>query len=100
MFPTPKADVDAHVGKAFGIFVSDKEEDVEILFDADIAWRVEERVFHPSEQKSRLPDGRLRYRVRSSAQWEILPWVQSLRSTSRMFSSLRQKTPKARGILS
>jgi len=77
VFVAPKVDVDAHVKKAFGIFVSDQEEDVEIHFDAEIAWRVEERTYHPDEQKERMPDGRLRYRVRSSAQWEIVPWVQS-----------------------
>jgi len=76
-FPLPKLDVDDHVAKAFGIFVSDQEEDVEVVFDAEIAWRVEERTFHPDETKQREPDGRLRYRVRSSAQWEIIPWVQS-----------------------
>jgi predicted DNA-binding transcriptional regulator YafY len=76
-FAAPRVDVDAHVSKAFGIFVSDAEEEVEVHFDADIAWRVEERTFHPNETKERLPDGALRYRVRTSAQWEILPWVQS-----------------------
>ena len=76
-FPAPRLDVDGHVQKAFGIFVSDREEDVEILFDKDIAWRVEERTYHPAERKERLADGRLRYRLRSSAQWEIIPWVQS-----------------------
>jgi len=76
-FPTPKVDVDAHIAKAFGIFVSDKEEDVEVLFNAEFAWRIEERTHHPDEQKQRLPDGTLRYRIRSSAQWEVIPWVQS-----------------------
>lgn len=76
-FAAPKLDIDAHVSKAFGIFVSDQEEDVEVVFDAEIAWKVEERTFHPSEQKERLPDGRLRYRIRSSAQWEVIPWVQT-----------------------
>jgi predicted DNA-binding transcriptional regulator YafY len=77
MFPPPRIDVDGHVQKAFGIFVSDQEEDVEILFDKDIAWRVEERTYHPAERKERLADGRLRYQLCSSAQWEIIPWVQS-----------------------
>lgn len=76
-FPAPKVDVDAHVSKAFGIFVGDQEEDVEVVFDAEIAWRVEERTYHPNEEKERLADGRLRYRIRSAAQWEIVPWVQS-----------------------
>lgn len=76
-FARPRIDVDAHVAKAFGIFVSDQEEDVEVRFDAEIAWRIEERTYHPDEQKERLPDGTLRYRVRSSAQWEVIPWVAS-----------------------
>ncbi len=76
-FTPLRLDVDGHVSKAFGIFVSDREEDVEIVFDKEIAWRIEERTFHPHESKQRESDGRLRYRVRSSAQWEIIPWVQS-----------------------
>lgn len=76
-FPPPRVDLDGHTAKAYGIFVSDQEEDVEILFDEEIAWRIEERTHHPAERKARLPDGRLRYQVRSSAQWEIIPWVQS-----------------------
>ncbi len=76
-FAAPRVDVAAHVRKAFGIFVSDAEEEVEVVFAEEIAWRIEERVFHPDERKERLADGRLRYRVRSSAQWEIVPWVMS-----------------------
>lgn len=75
-FAPPRLDLATHVTRAFGIFISDDEQDVEILFDAQIAWRVEERVYHPAEDKQRLDDGRLRYRVRTSAQWEIIPWVQ------------------------
>ena len=75
VFAAPRTDVEAHVKKAFGIFIGDVEEDVEVLFEADTAWRIEERTHHPDEQKQRLPDGRLRYRLRSGAQWEIIPWV-------------------------
>ena len=77
VFKLPDVNTEDHIAKAFGIFVSEDEEDVEIVFDAEIAWRVEERTHHPSELKERLPDGRLRYRLRTSAQWEVLPWVQS-----------------------
>ncbi len=76
-FKPPAVDVDEHCSKAFGIFVSDREEDVEILFDAEVAWKLEERTIHPSERKERRSDGRLCYRIRSSAQWEIIPWVQT-----------------------
>jgi predicted DNA-binding transcriptional regulator YafY len=79
-FPAPRADTDAHARKAFGIFVSTAEEEVEILFEPDIAWRIEERTYHPDETKERQGDGRLLYRVRSSAQWEIIPWVLSFGS--------------------
>jgi predicted DNA-binding transcriptional regulator YafY len=85
-FALPKIDVDAHVAKAFGIFVSDQEQDVEIMFDAEIAWRIEERTHHPNESKVRLPDGKLRYRVRSGAQWEIVPWVQSYGALAELVS--------------
>jgi predicted DNA-binding transcriptional regulator YafY len=76
-FSPPGVDVDAHIRRAFGIFVGDAEEDVEIRFDKEIGWRIEERTYHPDERKERLPDGQLRYCVRSSAQWEIIPWVLS-----------------------
>lgn len=77
-FEPPRGiDIDEYISKLFGIFVSDLEEEVEILFDAEVAWRIEEHTYHPEEKKHRLPDGRLVYRVRSSAQWEIIPWVRS-----------------------
>lgn len=75
--PKLEEDVDDYMARAFRIFVNEDEHDVEVLFDKEIAWRVEERTFHPNETKERLADGRLRYRVRSSAQWEVIPWVQS-----------------------
>ncbi len=80
IFPAPRADLDAHARKAFGIFVSSAEEDVEIRFEPEIAWRIEERTYHPDETKTREPDGGLIYRIRSSAQWEIIPWVLSFGS--------------------
>lgn len=77
-FDPPRGlDIDAYISEAFGIFVSDLTEEVEILFESEIAWRILEQTFHPEETKERLPDGRLLYRVRSSAQWEIIPWVRS-----------------------
>lgn len=80
VFEPPELDVEQHISRAFGIFVSDLEEEVEILFDEEIAWRIEEQTFHPDEQKHRREDGKLVYRVRSSAQWEIIPWVRSFGS--------------------
>ncbi len=76
-FESPEVDVEAHISGAFGIFVGDPAHDVEVLFDPEIAWRIEEQTFHPDERKERREDGKLVYRVRSSAQWEIIPWVRS-----------------------
>lgn len=76
-FAATKLDIDDHIAKAFGIFVSDREEDVEVVFDAEIAWKLEERTYHPNERKHRRADGKLVYRIRSSAQWEVIPWVQT-----------------------
>ena len=76
-FAPPRADVPGHVRKAFGIFVSEEEETVEVIFDQEVAWLIEERTFHPDEIKERLDDGRLRYTIQSSAQWEVIPWVLS-----------------------
>lgn len=76
-FADPGLDIEEHCRRMFGIFVSDDEQDVEIVFAAEVADRVMERTYHPDEAKERLDDGRLRYRLRSSAQWEIIPWVQS-----------------------
>lgn len=83
-FPPPRIDVEGHMRKAFGIYVSDEEEDVEIVFDKEIAWRVDEQRFHPDEMKDRLDDGRLVYRLQSSAQWEIVPWVLSFGSLAEL----------------
>ncbi|MEZ4364965.1 MAG: transcriptional regulator [Kofleriaceae bacterium] len=85
-FTPPRVDVDAHTHKAFGIFVADREEDVEIHFAADVAWQLLERTFHPDEQKALRDDGVLVYKLRSSAQWEIVPWVQSYGAAARLVS--------------
>jgi len=87
-FAAPKLDVEGHISKAFGIFVSDQEEDVEIVFDAEVASSLEERTFHPTEHKERRADGSLVYRLRSSAQWEIIPWVQSFGALAELIAPM------------
>ena len=37
-------------------------------------------------ESQRLPDGRLRYRIRTSAQWEIIPWVLSFGANAELVS--------------
>jgi predicted DNA-binding transcriptional regulator YafY len=76
---TPPRNLKREMSTAFGVFVSEVVEDVEVLFSAEIAWRIDdvERVFHPAEVKERLPDGRLRYRVKTGSKDEVLAWVKS-----------------------
>ena len=68
-------DVESHMRRAWGILVGGQTEEVEIVFSASVAWRIEERTWHPDEIKERLPDGRLRYTLRSGAEGELIPWV-------------------------
>ena len=75
VFIAPRVDLDAIARKAFGMFIGDDEQDVEVLFDAKVARMVEERIFHPDETKERLADGRLRFRLRTGARWEVVSWV-------------------------
>ncbi len=84
VFEPVELDIEQYISRAFGIFVGDLEQEVEILFDPEIAWRIEEQTFHPEERKERRPDGKLVYRVRSSAQWEIIPWVRSFCALSEL----------------
>ncbi len=89
-FPSPRVNVEDHVRRAFGIWVSDDgEEEIEILFDAETAWRIEERVFHPDEKKERLEDGQLRYTLKTNAQWEVIPWVLSFGAHAELVSPVK-----------
>jgi predicted DNA-binding transcriptional regulator YafY len=91
-FAAPRLDVEEYVAKAFGIFVNDGEEEVEIVFDPEVAWKLEERTFHPNERKERRADGKLVYRIRSSAQWEVIPWVQTFGPFAELVSPAAWRT--------
>lgn len=74
-FPVPRVDLDAVARKAFGIFIGEVEEEVEVIFEAKIARVAEERIFHPDERKQLLPDGRLRFQLKTAARLEVISWV-------------------------
>ena len=75
-YALPRLDLASAMRRAFGIFDDHSDaQDVEVHFSAQIAWLITERVFHPDELKQALPDGSIRYRIRSTAQQEIVRWV-------------------------
>lgn len=75
-YPAVRADLAQVTSRAFGIYDDDSDPvEVDIHFSPAVAWLVAERVFHPSEVKTPLPDGGVRYRVRTTAKQEILRWV-------------------------
>lgn len=63
--------------KAWGIHWGDAVERVELLFDARAAERVLESVYHPTETRTPLPDGRLLWTADLAVTREILPWIRS-----------------------
>lgn len=63
--------------KAWGIHWGDSVERVELLFDARAAERVVESIYHPTETRTLLPDGRLLWTANLAVTKEILPWIRS-----------------------
>jgi len=59
---TPPADWDpqAYLRRGFGMFRGGQDVVVELEFDAEQARYARERIFHPTQQRHELPDGRLR----------------------------------------
>ncbi len=77
-FKRPRVDLDTPLERAFGIFNGREADvrDVEIRFAPEVARAVGERTFHPAEKKHVAADGSLRYRVRTSARFEVVAFVQ------------------------
>ncbi len=75
-FSPPRTQLENLARRSFGIYENEAEEkDVEILFSASSAWRIAERIWHPDQRLTLLPDGRLSFEIRTSARWEIESWV-------------------------
>ncbi|MEW5849554.1 MAG: WYL domain-containing transcriptional regulator [Myxococcota bacterium] len=84
-FEVPHANLDEYSLQAFGVQI-EKPEDVEIIFEKDAVRYVEERTFHPREQKERLKDGRLRYKVRAGGRNELIAWVISFGGSAELIA--------------
>jgi predicted DNA-binding transcriptional regulator YafY len=72
-------DPDRWLAHSWGIWSSDTTEvaDVQLRFDASVAHRVRESIWHRSQQLTELPDGRIEMRLAVAGIVEIRPWILS-----------------------
>jgi predicted DNA-binding transcriptional regulator YafY len=72
-------DPDQFLANSWGIWSSDTTPpvDVRLRFDAGVARRVRETIWHRSQVLNELPDGRLELAVRVAGIVEIRPWILS-----------------------
>ncbi|TNE92467.1 MAG: WYL domain-containing protein [Deltaproteobacteria bacterium] len=64
----------AHLAHAFGI-IDGPPEDVVLAFSEQVAGYIRERSWHPTQQLSTLPDGRLRLRMSVAVTVELRTWI-------------------------
>jgi predicted DNA-binding transcriptional regulator YafY len=64
-----------HLANAWAIWASETPVDVELRFAPDVAKRVRETQWHPSQTLRQLPDGGLVLRLRIGSTTEIKNWV-------------------------
>lgn len=55
--PPERHEIEAPLARAFGRFVGDREHEVRLLIDRDVAPYLRERAWHPSQQIHERPDG-------------------------------------------
>ena len=72
-------DPDRWLAHSWGIWSSDTTAvaDVQLRFDASVAHRVRESIWHRSQQLTELPDGRIEMRLAVAGIVEIRPWILS-----------------------
>jgi len=72
-------DPDRWLAHSWGIWSSDGTQVVEVrlVFDASVAHRVRESIWHRSQQLLDLPDGRVELTVKVAGIVEIRPWIMS-----------------------
>jgi len=72
----PVSELIQRLDQSWGVWLSDeKPVDVSLLFSAEIAKRVQETRWHPSQHLKRRPGGRLAMRVTVSSTVELIPWI-------------------------
>lgn len=94
-------DVDAYMQDAL-LVMRGKPIEVELLFSKPTAAWVRERIWHPSQQLTRLRDGRLRMALKVAHTPELVGWILGFGSGVRVIKpeTLRQKVrEEARRIL-
>lgn len=67
----------ALTGAAFGLIDDGATQQVELLFDKEIAHLIKERVWHPQQQLEKVSDGSLLLRFDAAGDKEILSWIYS-----------------------
>lgn len=80
-------------GAAFGLIDDGATQQVELLFDNEIAHLIRERVWHPQQQLEKCTDGSLVLRFDAAGDKEILAWIYSFIPYVRVLGpeSLRQQ---------
>ncbi len=79
--------------QSWGIIWDASVEEVVLRFSPDVARRVDENVWHPSQEIEELPDGGRLMRLRVSGTLEIEPWIKSWGAAVEVLApeSLRRK---------
>jgi proteasome accessory factor B len=72
--PDPRL-VQESLSPAWGVIADQEEVEVVLRFDPEIAGRVTETTWHPTERVSREPDGSVVWRCRVSGTLEIRRWI-------------------------
>lgn len=85
--------VDMLTGTAFGLIEDGDIQQVELVFSAEVAHLVRERVWHLEQQIEDLVDGSIRLKFSASGDKEILAWLYSFVPHVRVVApqSLRDK---------
>ena len=76
-FEAPEADVVAQLRRAWDIIADQPATEVVLRFRPEVAGRVMEAQWHPSQQVTELPDGSLEWRATVAGTIEIRLWILS-----------------------
>lgn len=76
-FDDPEADVVAQLRRAWDIIADQPATDVVLRFRPEVAGRVLEAQWHPSQRVTGLPDGSLEWRATVAGTIEIRLWILS-----------------------
>lgn len=75
--PHDTAEIVDRMARSWGIVYGDDEYEVTVDFSAEVADRIAETSWHPSQRLTRLPGGGVRLDLRIPSFLEFMPWVRS-----------------------